>query len=140
MTDALTIGWTAAQAQTQRRTFQRILALNMLLQVVIGLACMFAPDFASRALGLPPPVPSGWVRGWGATLIFLTALYIPPLQDPVRSRFANIAGILGRLWMATVWLALGGGLIWLGLFDLLFAVVLAGLYYRLFEAELQSRP
>jgi|SRR4029453_6260240 hypothetical protein len=140
MTDALNIGWTAAQAQTRRRIFQRILGLNMVLQVLIGLACMLAPDFVSRTLGLPPPAPSGWIRGWGATLILVTALYISALQDPVRSRFANIAGILGRLWMATVWLVIGGGLIWLALFDLFFAIVLAAFYYRLFEAELQSRP
>jgi hypothetical protein len=138
MTDALTIDWTAAQARTRRRIFQRILGLNLVLQVLIGLACMLAPDFVSRTLGLPPPAPSGWIRGWGATLV--TALYIPALQDPVRSRFANIAGILGRLWMATVWLVIGGGLIWVALFDLFFAIVLAAFYYRLLEAELQSRP
>ncbi len=130
MTEALTVGWTAARAQTRRRTYQRILGFNMVLHVLIGLACMFAPDFVSRTFGLPPPVPSGLV----------TALYIPGLQDPVRSRFTNITGILGRLWMATVWLVIGGGLIWFGLFDLFFAIVLAVLYYRLFEGEIMSRP
>jgi hypothetical protein len=55
----------------------------------------------------------------------VTALYIPALQNPVRSRFANIAGILGRLWIATVWLVIGAGLIWLAVFDLFFAIVLA---------------
>jgi len=138
MTDALTIGWTAAQARSWRRIFQRILGCNMALQVLIGLACMFAPDFVSQIFGLPSPVPSGWIRGWGATLILVTVLYIPALQDPVRSRFANITGIFGRL--ATVWLVIGGGLIWPGLFDLFFAILLAASYYRLFEAELQSRP
>ena len=140
MTEALTVGWTAARAQTRRRTYQRILGFNMVLHVLIGLACMFAPDFVSRTFGLPLPVPSGWIRGWGATLILVTALYIPGLQDPVRSRFTNITGILGRLWMATVWFVICGGLVWFGLFDLLFAVVLAVLYYRLFEGEIMSRP
>ena len=62
MTEALTVGWTAARAQTRRRTYQRILGFNMVLHVLIGLACMFAPDFVSRTFGLPPPVPSGWLR------------------------------------------------------------------------------
>jgi hypothetical protein len=35
---------------------------------------------------------------------------------------------------------IGGGLIWFGLFDLFFGILLAVLYYRVFEAELMSRP
>ena len=57
MTDAPTIGWTAAQARSLRRIFQRILGFNMALQVLVGLACMFAPDFVSRTFGLPSPIP-----------------------------------------------------------------------------------
>jgi hypothetical protein len=101
---------------------------------------MFTPDFVSRTFDLPLPVPSGWIRGWGATLILVTALYIPALQDPVRSRFTGVTGILGRFWMATVWLVIGGGLIWFGVFDLFFGILLAVLYYRAFESELMSRP
>ena len=77
----------------------------------------------SQTFGLPPPVPTGWIRGWGATLILVTALYVPGLQDPLRSRAANIIGIFGRVWMATVWLCLWGlvgerGFFWFGLFRL----------------------
>jgi hypothetical protein len=140
MSETLTIGFTAANAQTRRRTYRCVLGFNMVLHLLIGLACMFAPDFVSRTFDLPLPVPSGWIRGWGATLILVTALYIPALQDPVRSRFTSVTGILGRFWMATVWLVIGGGLIWFGLFDLFFGILLAVLYYRLFEAELMSRP
>jgi hypothetical protein len=140
MTDTLTIGWTVARAQSRRRIYQRILGLNMILHVLIGLACMFLPEFVSRTFGLPSPVPSGWIRGWGATLILVTALYIPGLQDPVRSRFTNITGVLGRMWMGTVWLVIGGGLTWFGLFDWFFAILLGVLYYRLFDAEIMSRP
>ena len=43
MTEALTLGWTAARAQSRRRTYRRILGFNMMLHVVIGLACMFLP-------------------------------------------------------------------------------------------------
>jgi hypothetical protein len=140
MTETLTLGWTVARAQTRRRTYRLVLGFNMILHVVIGLACMFIPEFVSRTFGLPSPVPSGWIRGWGATLILVTALYIPGLQDPVRSRFANITGILGRMWMGTVWLVIGGGLTWFGVFDWFFAIVLGTLYYRLFDAEIMSRP
>jgi hypothetical protein len=140
MTEELTLGWTVARAQSRRRTYRLVLGFNMILHVVIGLACMFIPEFVSRTFGLPSPVPSGWIRGWGATLILVTALYIPGLQDPVRSRFTNVTGILGRMWMGTVWLVIGGGLTWFGLFDWFFAIVLGVLYYRLFDAEIMSRP
>lgn len=140
MSDGLSIGWSQAQARARRVTYQRVLAFNMLLHLGIGLGCMFVPYFVSATFGLPPPVPTGWIRGWGATLILVTALYIPGLQDPVRSRYPNVAGVFGRLWMASVWFAIGGGLFWFGVFDLSFAAILAFLYYRLFRAEVMTRP
>jgi hypothetical protein len=145
MTDALTLGGTEAQAEARKSTYQKVLGFNMLLHLLIGLGCMFTPHLVSQTFGLPPPVPTGWIRGWGATLILVTALYVPGLQDPLRSRAANIIGILGRLWMATVWFCVWGfagevGFFWFGLFDLTFAVILAWLYYRYGVAELMSRP
>jgi hypothetical protein len=117
-----------------------VLGFNMVLHLVIGLLCMFAPYFVSDTFGLPPPVPTGWIRGWGATLILVTSLYIPGLQNPLRSRYPNIVGVIGRLWMATVWFIVGGGFFWFGLFDFSFAIILAWLYYRYCVAELMSRP
>ena len=140
MSYALTISWSQDQAKTRKDTYQRVLGFNMLLHLGIGLLCMFAPYFVSETFGLPPPVPSGWIRGWGATLILVTALYIPGLQDPLRSRYPNIAGVVGRVWMAATWFFIGGGLVWFGVFDLLFAIILAWLYYRYCVAELMSRP
>ena len=140
MSDALTIGWSEDQAKTRKDMYQKVLGFNMALHLGIGLLCMFAPYFVSETFGLPPPVPSGWIRGWGATLILVTALYIPGLQDPLRSRYPNIVGVLGRLWMAATWFVIGGGFVWFGLFDLLFAVLLAWLYYRYCVAELMTRP
>jgi hypothetical protein len=140
MLDTLTIGWSEAQATERRSVYQKVLGINMLLHVGIGLSCMFIPYFVSSVFGLPPPVPSGWIRGWGATLILVTALYIPGLQDPLRSRYPNIVGIIGRVWMATVWFFIGGGLIWFGVFDLAFAIILAWLFYRYCAAEIMNRP
>lgn len=135
----------ALKAKTRRSTYQKVLGFNMLLHLGIGLLCMFAPHFVSQTVGLPPPVPTGWIRGWGATLILVTALYIPGLQDPLRSRAPNIIGILGRVWMATVWFSVWyfleeSGFFWFGLFDLAFAIILAWLYYRYSIAEPRSRP
>ena len=140
MSDALTLSWSQDQAKTRRSTYRGVLGFNMALHLGIGLLCMFAPAFVSNTFGLPQPIPSGWIRGWGATLILVTALYIPGLQDPLRSRYPNIVGVLGRIWMALVWFCIGGGFIWFGLFDAFFALLLAWLYYRYCIAELMSRP
>lgn len=62
MTDARTIGWTAARSQSRHRIFQRILGFNMALQIAVGLACMFAPDRVAHirsATTDPPPDGSG---------------------------------------------------------------------------------
>ena len=137
---ALSIGWNEVQLRQMRTTYQTVLGLNMLLHLGIGLACMFIPGMVSSFFGLPQPVPSGWIRGWGATLILVTALYIPGLQDPVRSRAPNLIGVLGRVWMATVWFVVGGGLVWFGAFDALFALILAVLYFRFCSAYIMSHP
>jgi hypothetical protein len=133
MSDTLAIGPASALAQRRTRTYQIILGFNMTLHLVIGLACMFARDFVSRTFNLPGPVPPGWIIGWGATLILVTALYIPGLKDPVGCRPPNIIGILGRVWMATVWFVVGGGFFWFGVFDLSFAIILAIFYWRIFK-------
>jgi hypothetical protein len=112
-------------------TYRCILGLNMSLHLAIGLGCMFLPYFVSSTLGLPPPVPKGWIVGWGATLILVTALYIPGLRDPLGTRYPNVCGIGGRIWMATVWFVLGGGFFTFGVFDASFAAILAFFYYRL---------
>jgi membrane protein implicated in regulation of membrane protease activity len=106
----------------------------MFLHLVIGLGCMFVPDLVSKWLALPPPVPKGWIVGWGATLILVTALYVPGLRDPVGARYPNWCGIGGRVWMATVWFVIGGGLSVFGVFDAAFAAILALFYYRLLSA------
>ncbi len=140
MSDGLSIKQTRDLAARRRTTYQWILGFNMLLHLGIGLGCMFLPYFVSKSFGLPPPVPTGWIRGWGATLILVTALYIPGLLHPVRSRYPNICGIIGRVWMATVWFVVGGGFFWFGLFDISFAAIIAFFYYRVFQAEVMSRP
>lgn len=121
----------AAITPARHTIYQYLLGFNMTLHLAVGLLCMFAPDFVSGTLGLPQPVPSGWIRGWGATLILVTALYIPGLRNPLGTRYPNICGILGRIWMATVWFVIGGGYFYMGCFDLFWAIVLAVFYWRL---------
>ena len=130
VTDAHVI---ASADKVHRRlvTYQYILGFNMFLHLVIGLGCIFVPAFVSENLALPPPEPRGWIIGWGATLLLVTALYIPGLRDPLGARYPNWCGIGGRIWMATIWFVVGGGLFTFGVFDASFAAILAFFYYRL---------
>jgi hypothetical protein len=120
MTDAFSIGWTDARANESRTLYRRVLGLNLILHLLIGLACIFLPHWVSHTFGLPGPIPTGWVRGWGATLILI--------------------GLLGRLWMAIIWTFCGGGFLWFALFDFAFFLILSVLYLRFGRAVLMSRP
>jgi hypothetical protein len=140
MTDALSIGWTDARANESRALYRRVLGLNLILHLLIGLACIFLPHWVSHTFGLPGPIPTGWVRGWGATLILVTALYVPGFLNPLHARAPNLIGLLGRLWMAIIWTFCGGGFLWFALFDFAFFLILSVLYLRFGRAVLMSRP
>lgn len=140
MTETLSIGWTRAQVADRLRVYRRVLGLNLLLHLAIGLACLFAPRWVAHVFGLPGPIPPGWTQGWGATLILVTALYVPGWRDPVRVRAPNLIGVAGRLWMGTVWVICGGGFLWFAAFDYAFALLIGWLYWRLHRDLLMSRP
>ncbi|PXA89524.1 hypothetical protein DMC25_01900 [Caulobacter sp. D4A] len=140
MSDGLSIGWSDEQARRARNVYRGVLGFNMFLHLVVGLLCMFAPNFVSQTVGLDAPNVAGWTRGWGATLILVTALYVPGLLEPVHKRAPNLIGILGRIWMGTVWVFCGGGFLWFALFDYAWALIIFLFYLRLFRAHVMTRP
>jgi hypothetical protein len=73
-------------------------------------------------------------------LILVTALYLPGYRDPIHTRLPNLIGVLGRLWMGTVWVFCGGSFLWFAAFDYLWAIILAIFYLRLFRATIMARP
>lgn len=140
MDQTLSLGWMQAQARSRRVTYQRALALNLILHVVVALFAIISPATLSDLIGLPDPIPSGWLRAWAGMLLLVSTLYIPGLVDPVRWRWGNIIGIVGRVLTAVLYLFLGGPFLVFALFDAAFALLLGVLYLNLFEAELMSRP
>lgn len=141
--DGLSLGWTQAEAQSKRHTFQRILRTNLVLHLVIGVAAILAPGLVSGLVGLPDPVPAGWVRAWGGLLLIVTALYWPGLVDPTRMRWPNVVGIVGRAGAALIYLIAAASFpqfLWMALFDGVFAALLAWSFFGLFRAELMNRP
>jgi len=140
MTDALTIGWTRAQAERRRTVYCRLLALNLILQVVLGLVAILVPAWLAKTVHLPGPPPGGWIRLWGVMLLIMATLYVPGYIQPVFVRWPNIIGILARFALALVYVCLGEGFRWFALYEVLFAAVLAWGYGRLLRDELMAEP
>jgi len=140
MTDALTIGWTRAQAERRRTTYRRLLALNLILQVALGLIAIAVPAWLAKAADLPGPPPVGWIRLWGVMLLIMVLLYAPGWVQPVFVRWPNVIGILARFTLALVYVCLGQGFRWFALYEVLFALALAWSYSRLLRDELMAEP
>jgi hypothetical protein len=140
MTDALTIGWTRAQAARRRTTYRRLLALNLILQTALGLVALVAPVWLARAADLPGPPPAGWVQLWGVMLLIMVLLYVPGYVQPVYVRWPNIMGIVARFALAVVYVCLDKGFRWFALYEALFAVALTWSYSRLLRDELMAEP
>ncbi len=140
MNDALTLSWSQAQAAGRERTYRRTLAVNLGLNVILGLVLLVAPVWFAGLLGLGAAEPAAWFRLWGVALIFLAALYAAGLMLPTETRVPNLVGIGERTVTGIVCLVAGGGFLLLGLYFVLFALLLLVGYYRLFQAELATRP
>jgi hypothetical protein len=140
MTDALTIGWTQAQAATARTTYRRLLGFNLIVQVLVGLIAIVVPMWLARRANLPGPTSAGWMRLWGAMLLITASLYLPGFIEPVHVRWPNLVGIVGRFLLALAYIHLGQGFWWFAAYELVFAVALAWSYSRLLRAELMSHP
>ena len=140
MTDALSVGWTQAQAAARRASYRRVLGLNLILQAALGLAAVAVPACLAQIVDLGTPPSAGWVRLWGVMLLILAVLYVPGFMEPVHARWPNVVGVVARFVLAAVYAWLGRGFRWLALYELLFAVLLAWSYGRLMRAELMSRP
>jgi hypothetical protein len=140
MDQTLSLGWAAGEARARRRTYRGVLAFNLACHIALILLALVSPDALSKIFGFPEPIDRDWVRAWAATLLLVTVLYYPGWHDPVRWRWGAVIGIIGRFWMASVFFLLGGAFWWFAAFDATFGVILAILYFRLFRAELMSRP
>ena len=140
MTDALSIGWTVAQAATARTAYRRLLGFALIVQTVLGLITIVAPVWLSRAADLPAASSAGWVRLWGVMLLITAALYLPGWIEPVYARLPNVIGILARFVLAAAYFGLGQGLRWVAVDELVIAIAFAWSYGRLMRAELMSRP
>jgi hypothetical protein len=96
------------------------------------------PSVIGHALELPPPY--GGIRPVGGLMLLVAAFQLPVWQDAVRSRVSALIAILGHFLLALLWAVAGGLFLWIALFELVFAILLAWLLYKYMAAELMSRP
>ena len=138
---SLSLQWSKARQADGLRAYRVLLGCNLALQLLVGLAALLLPAWVAGSSEVLDPLRESWTRGCGAMLLLVTALYVPGWLDPIHQREANIIGILGRIWMGSVWVSWGGGfLLGLAVFDYIWAAILASFYLRLFRAVIMSRP
>ncbi|HLW91071.1 MAG TPA: hypothetical protein VKS78_07205 [Roseiarcus sp.] len=137
MSDALRIDFTRAEAARRRAVYRGILGANLAIIAALGVIALLAP---AAFAGLAGATAGPFIRLWGTFLIIVAALYFPGWLDPLTVRWPNVIGVGARVVLALVYLLLGGGFLWLALFELAFAVALGWAYSRFVRAELMSRP
>ena len=140
MSDSLSIGWTRAQADGRRRSYKRLLGLNLILQTLIAVMILFWPDFSLGLVGFDSNSIGDWPRIWAGMLLLVNAFQVPGYIEPVYQRWPNVIGVIGRALMVVIYLFLGGAFLIFAAFDGLFGLLLALFYHRLILAELSTRP
>jgi len=119
---------------TALQIYQILFGLSIATNVFVGVACIAAPVFAARIMGMPShPVylESRWMRGWGGTLIALHVFFLAGLIGffaPFETAFVNMASIGIKLWMAAIWATCGREFRMFAIWDAAWSGALLGAY------------
>src|SRR5262249_33642592 len=105
--DALTIGWTQAQAATRRIAYRRLLGFNLIIQTAVGLIAVVVPVWLAHKADLPRPPSSGWGPLWGGMVLIIATPQLPGLTRAVHVRLPNVVGIVARFVLAVAYVRLG---------------------------------
>jgi hypothetical protein len=138
MTYPLELGSAKRQAQNAAAQYRTALAVYLAVYALGGLLAVILPSVVGHALALPPPY--GGIRPVGGLILLVAAFQLPVWQDAVRSRVTALIATAGRFLLALMWLVAGGYFLWIALFEIVFAILLAWLIYKYMTAELMSRP
>lgn len=109
-------------------TYQTVMGISIILNIVIGIFILLLPDTFATLLGQPLPSPATWPRHWGAQLIAINLLYLPGWVDPIRNRYVNYLGICIRLSFALFFFSQGRGFVTMGIYDGSFGLLLLATY------------
>ena len=138
MTYSLQLGSAQRLAQTAAGQYRTALGIYLAIYAISGLLAIILPSVVGHALALPPPY--GGIRPIGGLMLLYAAFQLPVLQNPVIGRVPALIATAGRFLLALLWLLAGRYFLWIALFEIVFAILLAWLIYKYMAAELMSRP
>ncbi len=117
--------------------FQWMLGLNLLMQTIFGILLIVSPSIVMNPLGIDAIAP--WATIWGGLLLFIATFQLPGFIRPRLAWVFTTIGLVGRALMSLTYFLIGGGFVWIGLFDAAFTVLIGLALIHLFSTELRTR-
>ena len=140
MSQAQKLSWTEAQTANRLRVYRVLFLISIVVNVIIGLWCIFNPvGFAQLVLGLDP-YPEAWPRVWGATVLGLQLVYVPGLRNPLFYRWPNWSSIAIKFFLGIIFVSAGSSFSLLAVWEFGSGVILLVAYYRLALADVTGNP
>jgi hypothetical protein len=118
------------QASDCLKRYQQILKINIILNILIGLAVFIWPDNFTNLLGQTDANPDTWLRAWAMFMIATGLLYIPGQRSPILNMFPNVVGVVIRLALAIFYVTQGHGFYVMAIYEAAFAIILLLTYGR----------
>lgn len=144
MSDGLSLSHSAGEAEKARKDYRLVLLLAMIVDAAMGLLLLICPSGVSMLLlgGGSGTADWTWARVAGVLLLVIVAFLWAGRDHPNRAKRVNIVAIVGRLiaGIALILIGLETSLLWVGLFEVVIALVLVRFYYLFFSALVMSRP
>lgn len=140
MSDGLSLAHCTAAAETNRARYRRVVAAILAADCLMGLALLIWPATVTGLIMEGDPGRPEWARFAGLLVLVVAAFVWTGRSHPNRAKLVNIVAIVSRIVLGLALAAMGGGLLWVGLFDLVAAAVMALFYYRFFASLVMSRP
>jgi hypothetical protein len=140
MSDGLSLSATTADAEARRARYRLVVALVLGADCLMGLALLIWPATVTGLIMDGDPGRTEWARFAGLLVLVVAAFTWTGRNHPNRAKLVNVVAIASRVVLGLALVAMGGRLLWIGLFDLVSAAVMARFYYRFFAALVMSRP
>ncbi len=87
-----------------QKWFRIVVWAGILINLSFAVPAVFAPAWLLARMSLPPADQTIWLRDAGMLLFFLSAMYVPVAQDPVRYSFNAVVAVVARLVFAVFWI------------------------------------
>jgi len=140
MSEAQSLSYAKAQTANWLRTYQVLLGISLIANLLIGLWCILDPVGFAQLVFQIDPYPQAWPRIWGATLFGLQFVYLPGVLNPLFYRWPNWSSIAIKFLMTIIFLTAGSSFYLLAAWELVSFVILLIAYYRLLVADIRGEP